>query len=268
MELKTLLDTIRVQELLPDKVIIVDSSDFSLDLDEEINYEFIYIKSKPGLTYQRNIGLNRIFESHVASGLVHFLDDDVILQPEYFKKSKETFIQDPTIVGCTGNDLNRSDKSSLSFRLLRYISENVFNFSGKLTKSCLNLGIFNSVSSYRIDWMPGCNMIYQINALSDARFDEERLGYSFGEDVDFTYRISKNAKLVYSPFIKYRHELSSNNRIKPKDLHGISLAHKMKMYHLYPNDFSYAHIIWVHRILGLRHYFNCYQDFIHKLKSA
>ena len=83
-----LLESVENQILKPREIIIVDSSDFINPRYQEfedgdlISYKWVSTKDR-GLTKQRNIGIKLV---HEHSNVICFLDDDVILNSNYFQE--------------------------------------------------------------------------------------------------------------------------------------------------------------------------------------
>ena len=252
LELFSFLKSVNQQSQQPYKIIIVDSGDLPPQNFSVILSTFQYIRTEPGLTHQRNIALNLIFEKDDRSEIIHFIDDDVTLDINYLKMCDEVLSEDESIYGCTGFDLNRVESQKLFAKLIKLVLGKVLNLSGVMTRSAINIGIYNFDNAYEVDWMPGCNMIFRKSVLHNKEFNEYRVGYGLGEDVEFTYGISRNHKLIYSPDIKYRHHLSAINRIKSSDLIYKVYHHKLYMAYLFPNDFSLAQIKILQKIFSIR----------------
>src|ERR1017187_3931880 len=93
-QIATCLDAINSQTCLPKEIIVVDASgDDKVKNEVEKNNpyktEVKYIHSSPGLTLQRNIGVK------AASGeLIAFLDDDIVLENDYFERIIPVFAND------------------------------------------------------------------------------------------------------------------------------------------------------------------------------
>jgi len=89
------LESISIQTRLPDKVIIVDSSDTkklesALDSFDDLNIRYIHIevnkKFKGSSNISRNIGIN-----NCIGNIILIIDDDVILDKEYIKEIMHIF---------------------------------------------------------------------------------------------------------------------------------------------------------------------------------
>src|SRR3954471_11550169 len=85
-EVRTCLDTVRVQTHVPARVLVVDSSDddaterLIADLrgNWPVDSKLEYLRSEPGLTRQRSVGIDATDEE-----IVHFVDDDTVLDVGY-----------------------------------------------------------------------------------------------------------------------------------------------------------------------------------------
>ena len=88
-EASSVLHQIQACEDRPELILVVDGSDEaqSLELQEDISDlpDVIFMRSAPGLTKQRNVGLGALPSN---TGIVHFLDDDVEIEPDYFQVNK------------------------------------------------------------------------------------------------------------------------------------------------------------------------------------
>lgn len=54
--------------------------------------------------------------------------------------------------------------------------------------------------------MSGCNMNFRREVLQEHRFDPDLKGYSYMEDSDLTYRVSREFRLIFEPSCRLRHE--------------------------------------------------------------
>ena len=107
------------QRHLPDEIVVVDASDNNLTESlitakgKLSKIPFQYVHTSPGLTKQRNIGVN------VSNGdILAFLDDDVVLEQNYFKEVMKCFESDNEVSGVGGNITNSSDAPGI-YRLFR-----------------------------------------------------------------------------------------------------------------------------------------------------
>src|SRR3990167_4800057 len=143
------LNSLARQTVLPDELIIVDSSDQPLGQDfvdnlsrtlrqasslrqrlrrtqqcEQENEAWVqgseiliqYHHTKPGLTYQRNIGID-----HAHGDIIYFFDDDVILRPDYIERMQEAFDRNPAYKAGMGDIANIDQNPSRKYQFFRKI---------------------------------------------------------------------------------------------------------------------------------------------------
>jgi len=197
-ELEIAVRNLSFQKLSPEMIVIVVTSHQDLSenisllketlLEKDIHLE-IFI-SDPGLTKQRNFGLSQVKE---CSDVVHFFDDDVILPPEYLEIVDSLFQESPEVIGIGGRTTDNSD-FNVSF-LQRFFLLNSKS-AGALLPSGINIGFRYSIEPYEVDWLPGCTMSYRLPTNFKIDFDESREGVGWGEDVDFSSRVSELGKLL------------------------------------------------------------------------
>ena len=89
-DLLVALQSICMQTVLPDEIIIVDSSDIAISKENFPKINLIYKHTSPGLTKQRNEAID------LASGeILYFFDDDVELEPNYIEEMQKIFEKNP-----------------------------------------------------------------------------------------------------------------------------------------------------------------------------
>ncbi|MCK5345013.1 MAG: glycosyltransferase family 2 protein, partial [Candidatus Heimdallarchaeota archaeon] len=106
-EIMLCIESVETQSLPPDELIIIDSSstmgllDIIKDRFPSLPFPTHYFHTAPGLTYQRNIGVQR------ASGeYIFFFDDDVVLDNDYHEKVLEVYDTHSQAMGVGGVILN------------------------------------------------------------------------------------------------------------------------------------------------------------------
>lgn len=206
----TCLKSISIQTLLPDEIIIVDSSD-----TDQLKAEFSafhglnikYVRSKPGLTLQRNIGIK------TSSGdILIFLDDDITLHKDYIKEIMHVFGSSRVrpIGGVTGQIVNAGKAKTMVQKLCGFIDE-VFAGLFFLVRSGgggFQLSGFPTIlrkgsrNIKNVEFLYGCNMAFTREVISRFEFDENLCGYGWGEDDDIAYRVSREHQNIYTPFAR------------------------------------------------------------------
>jgi glycosyltransferase involved in cell wall biosynthesis len=91
-EIERLFNSISIQEALPSQILVVDGGEPGIkDLVEkfpQLSIDYIHVLP-PGLTRQRNAGLNAVRQD---IDLVGFLDDDIVLEPHCIKNMLDFWI--------------------------------------------------------------------------------------------------------------------------------------------------------------------------------
>jgi glycosyltransferase involved in cell wall biosynthesis len=216
-----LLESVAKQTLLPQEFILVDqskSTDTKKICDEfaakiaDKGQIFIYLRQEiPSLVRARNRGVE------AATGdIICFVDDDVILYDDYFEKIAFYF-QDPSIGGVSGNVVVTNDLKGFKWNL-RKVLMGIFllsNYDGCLTISTFGFPIYEREISktIRVELFSGYSMNFRRELVKRHKSDQWFNGYSFREDVDLSYRISQEAKLVMVPDARFIHDVSTVNRL-------------------------------------------------------
>jgi glycosyltransferase involved in cell wall biosynthesis len=104
-----LLQSVQRQNLYPDEILIIDgSTDYKTKLLLEENYfqnlnYFLVTKENRGLTKQRNFGISKVDSD---SEVICFLDDDTVLEQNYFSEIINTFEAKNSVIGVGGVAIN------------------------------------------------------------------------------------------------------------------------------------------------------------------
>ena len=216
------LESVMKQSVLPETFIVVDASEkdgLQTQLKNKLadsSIELIYIKAEPGLTRQRNLGIkaNR-------NELVLFLDDDVVLDKKYLEQMKRIFSEDKKrkIGGATGFITNTSDYNKFS-KFIRKLFCLAEIKKGEVKKSWANCGVASEIKEKtEVQWLSGCNQMYRAEVFRKNLFDESLKGYCYMEDVDFSFRVGKQYKLIYNPRAKcvHNHLTMPTSRLRKKE---------------------------------------------------
>ncbi len=202
------------------RLVIVDNSDFSTTKYAEFannlkafSKNFLELKlmtTNPGLVNARNLAMDNLMGE-----IVVFIDDDVRLPENFFPMVREIFLENTEVIGFAPLiDGLYSQLPPLHRNFLR-----IFNrLQGKLIPTTHSFWVDEDTSKqHNVNWLPGCCMIFKTSEVKEFRFSQELQmgaagGYSLGEDVDFSSRVSRRGKLICTPKIKIFHDLSPINR--------------------------------------------------------
>jgi len=228
----SLLKSVQQQMLYPNEIIIVDGSTDAKTTEILLNHSFEKVryykvdKKNRGLTRQRNYGISKVTK---GINVVCFLDDDTILDKNYFKELIHSYTKYPNAIGIGGyitNEVkwevnNNSNCSKKYFYLdgfkrregLRFRVRKFFKLIDKTAP-----GFMPTYSHGRsIGYLPPSNKIYEVEyfmggvssfkkeLLDKIKFSTYFEGYGLYEDLDFCLRASKLGKLYVNTNAKVEH---------------------------------------------------------------
>lgn len=235
-----LLQSVQEQTLYPDEILIVDGSknqETEMILKENQFDNLIYYlvsDSDRGLTKQRNFG---IFRVNSSSEIVCFLDDDTVLEPDYFKELIKTYSIYPEALGVGGYISNETQWNFVGENYNAAINE--FYFDGWKRKESsrfilrkkLNLDSdcppgYSSLYSHgrSVGFLPPSGKVYEVEmfmggvssfrkkVFETVQFSTYFEGYGLYEDADFTLRLAKKGKLYLNTTARLNHYHDASGR--------------------------------------------------------
>jgi GT2 family glycosyltransferase len=216
-DLKTILDALKAQEHRVHEVIVVDSSDFEIDLEnlviENLKIKHIKVNIKSA-AIQRNIGMDQVSQN---CSYLCFLDDDVMPEPNYLSNLIGALKQCDG-VGVSGIAINPEKSEWLRLPphgLFGSIQRLFFLDSmrdGVLLKSGVNIPVRKySGPIVKVDWLIGC-AVWDFSKVKSLRFERDFMGASLNEDVIFSVRASEFGELFVDPNTHLWHSESEIGR--------------------------------------------------------
>lgn len=244
-DFSNLINTILVQSKLPDEIIVVDSSNpvliKNLFVEEYLTkgIEYKYTHTKPGLTYQRNVGVKNL---NPNADIVFFFDDDLLLYPNYLSNIVELYENDADkrIGGIGGYITNvevYSFFNTLYYSIFLLISKNY----GDILLSGSN-NLYGELSSNKyVKWLSGGNTSYRKVIFDEFSFDEKFSSYGLGEDLDFSQRVARRYKLLACANAKAKHMHSKESR---PNYSKIGYMEFYNMYYIVSKNMKWYNIIF------------------------
>lgn len=213
-DLALTLASLKLQSLLPTEIVFVDSSDNGLtkslvsDFAGECSSKVKYFSTRPGLTFQRNFGIKE------SSGeVIHFIDDDVDLDRDYFLEINKVFNENPSAFAVGGKLLNKTTAIDKLIRRIFMLSSTDGN--GKMKRSGFPDFQWENSSVRDITMtsiLVGCSCSYRRTVFDELSFDEYFQGYGFMEDEDFSFSVSKKFSCYYNANAKLFHRITTKSR--------------------------------------------------------
>ena len=201
--LKNTLKNLDKNNFFFDEIIIVDSSlkkirNYNLNfLSFKIKRKIKLIYSSSGTALQRNIGLKNI---NRKNEYVMFLDDDIIFEKRALNKMSGFLKSIPNFVIGIGFNNNLEIKKNFIEKIkktkfikkLKIYSDN----PGIVTKSGWQTKITKVNFNRLTYWLSTQASIFNLKKIKKINFDENLGIYSYLEDLDFSYKVSKLGKLI------------------------------------------------------------------------
>lgn len=216
------LASIQRQTLVPTQVIVVDSSDDETTkaacafAERDALFQLKYVASEiRSAAVQRNLGVK-----HTKSDAVVFLDDDVVLEPEFLAELLSPFTMDKrNEVGGVGGTISNAIPSPMScvnkwmLRLVLGVSPE--QCAGKVIGPAVQFPHAGGKGEVRqVDWIPSGVCAYRKEIFEQYSFGEAFQGYSFMEDVELSVRVGQQFTLLQATGARLYHKgLGSSSRM-------------------------------------------------------
>ncbi len=238
---KALLDLLKSvvnQSLYPNQLLIIDGSlDSKTEeaLGEELfqNLEYYMVAEQDrGLTLQRNYGIQKTAED---IEIICFLDDDIILDPDYFEKLIATYSAYPDTLGVGGyitNEVSWEESDSapgfdefkkdgfirklgsrnLLRKRLNLLSDRPPGVMPEFSNG-LSIGFLPpSAKTYPVEFFMGGVASYRKSLFNNIQFSKYFDGYGLYEDMDFCLRASKIGQLYVNTAARVTHHHEQTGR--------------------------------------------------------
>jgi GT2 family glycosyltransferase len=235
-----LLQSVREQTLYPDEILIVDGSTNNQTQAiliqnpfQNLNY-FLAPNEDRGLTKQRNYGIARVAHD---MDVVCFLDDDTVLEKDYFEQLLNTYKMFPEALGVGGYIHNETKWECVGENYQPKINEFYFDGwkrnDGSRFMLRKKLGLdsdcppgFSSLFSHgrSVGFLPPSDKIYKVEQLMGGvssfkkvvferfQFSAYFEGYGLYEDADFCLRVAKTGKLYLNTKAQLNHYHEASGR--------------------------------------------------------
>ncbi|MDT0645303.1 glycosyltransferase [Zunongwangia sp. F260] len=226
-----LLNSVEQQRLYPDQILIIDGSIDAATKEcvkqrKFKNLEYFKVtEQERGLTRQRNYGIGK-----TAKGveILCFLDDDIILENDYFEKLVTTYSVYPKAIGVGGYITNEvsweKNKNAPNFEEFKMDGHIRKLGSRNLLRKKLSLlsnqppGVMPEFSNglsigflppsgkvYPVEFFMGGVASYRKSLFKKMSFSEYFDGYGLYEDMDFCLRASKVGQLYVNTAARVAH---------------------------------------------------------------
>jgi GT2 family glycosyltransferase len=232
-----LLLSVEKQTVYPDQILVIDASEDALteavcteNNSENLDY-FRVSEEHRGLTKQRNFGVSKTAEN---IEIIAFLDDDIVLEADYFEKILQAYIRFPEALGVGGYITNEVEWTKGNAPNADYFEyDGYYRKDGSRFLLRKKLGLApdrppahlpdfshgRSVSFlppsgevYEVEQFMGGVASYRKSVFEQIAFSTYFEGYGLYEDADFTLRLSNMGKLYVHTGAQVAHHHDASGR--------------------------------------------------------
>ena len=205
-EVVQLLRALARQTLQPAQIIVSGVTQADTEGVEAFP-DVVAVHGSAGLCAQRNRGIETL---HPEMDVCAMFDDDYLPDPFALEGISNLFAQNPDVAGANGRLL----ADGINSAGITY-DEAITLLEARQTGVVAQPVILGEAHS-----LYGCNMVYRCSAIRNLRFDETLPLYGWQEDIDFSFRISRNGRLVWSDAFQGVHR-----GVKSARLSGVRLGY-------------------------------------------
>lgn len=252
-QIRSRLENFRHFSILPSVILIVDSSESgdTRKIVEEAAQHYsrpvLYLHASPGLPHQRNIGVRWIRKMYSEIDLIHFLDDDIIPDSDYFSRIRQICSDFPNVIAVGGFD------SELNPKLHRSLIRRIVGIGSKRCGVILPSGV--AIPAYprddieKSEWLVGGMQSVRARAFEHVQFDASLRMY--GEDIDFYLRLNILGDVVCSRNLPIKHLNDPSNRDSWRDIHLYHNGIRWLLARRYPDRISAIRVLQVALVLAI-----------------
>lgn len=218
-DLRRLLASLREQTAPPAEIVIVDASREPVAplvaRFPELNIR--YLKHwPPSAAAQRNAGIGAC---DAAATLIGFADDDTTFEPTAFERMLH-FWQSapPDVLGAAFNIRNYPQRGNAPLKHSRLAARlGLYSpWPGTVSRSGWQSVSGELKETRFVEWLPSTAVLFRREVLSSAVFDETFESYSYLEDLDMSYAISRRGRLAIVADAGFSHHPSPGGRVSAR----------------------------------------------------
>jgi len=229
-DLRKMLQSLLEQSRRPDQVVIVDSSAEPINkvtgAFPDLNILYIH-HDQPSAARQRNIGIEAVAQD---IDLIGFLDDDVVLEPVALENMLEFWNRaSGNVGGCAFNlkNFEASGNEGLKYSAFVQWLGLYSKEKGIVTKSGWQTMIGTVTKDTFTQWLPSGASVWKREIFERFCFDDYFDGYSYLEDLDFSFSLIKKYKLVVLANAGFYHYLSPSGRVSDYQFGKIEVRNRI-----------------------------------------
>ena len=228
-DLRRMLKSLASQTHLPEHVQIVGEGEGNAQVAAEFPQLRAQFLPLPGssISQARNAG-TRAASPDIQ--LIAFMDDDIVLEPDAVEAMLRFWqAAPPDVGGASCNHMNHPRVYAARLKSARLISWlNLYSpQKGAVLKSGIHTMIGCPEETVYVSWLPTYAVVYRRAVLAEFAFDPWFKGYSYLEDLDFSYRVSRKYKLAVIADSRFYHYPSGIGRADPYEFGKKEVANRL-----------------------------------------
>lgn len=206
----------------PSEIIVIDDGQYDQTekkLHAEDTENIVHLEGpRDGLANARNMGIER-----ANSEIIAFVDDDVILPPNWTRELKRGYEEFPEAAGIGGHvlnyhpgEINKAHIDSFGYRLLQGFRQSFLQHKvGKVSPVGILWAPHTLITDRprRVDVLQGCNMSFRSEVAKAHAFDDwyGTSGSAAAEEIDYGARVSADGQtIIHHPRVVAIHRRTLN----------------------------------------------------------
>lgn len=214
-DLECAVASVLAQSRQPEELLIIDQSPGEESKERvrallaahpsSISVDYVHDPSIPGLIAAKQVAVAR-----ARGDIVCFLEDDVVLEPEYLGAIERGFMQRPDMVGSCGVVTNLPPLAPFYFRLFHFFHRGIFH-DPRVGVTGVVRGSGHALVPSR--YLSGGLSAYRREVFAAVPFDVKN-GFFALEDIEFSTRVARifGDRLYINPDARLEHRMSPANR--------------------------------------------------------
>ncbi len=215
-DIRTLLHNLSSQTIQPIQIVIIDSSAIPQpELVQEytdLPIQYLAFQGEPSAAAQRNAGLACVDDD---ADLIGFVDDDIVFEPDAFEKMLAFWRTAPADVRGAAFNLQEEETKATGGKLKHSRFAKWLGLydpePGAVAPSGWHTRLGAVSENTRVEWLISGAVLWRKQVLLNHQFDAFFKGYSYLEDLDFSYSAGRNGQLVVVADAVFRHHHHHEN---------------------------------------------------------
>lgn len=209
--------SVLAQHRLPDELLVIDQSGTN-ESERQVLEQYTAAGTNLRLVYIRDPNISGLVEAKARGvqesngAVISFLEDDVVLKPEYFSRLEQGFLTYPEMLGCSGVVTSVADQGPVYRWLFKLFHRGIFY------DPRVNLhGFCKDTDGGRLipsRYLSGGLSAYRQEVFNQVRFDIVN-DFFMLEDIEFSTRAAKvfgDRRFYINTAVRLEHHMSPVNR--------------------------------------------------------